>query len=156
MAQVNSIEWQALEHHHSEKTNDWFWGVGIVAVGIAVLSIYFGNLLFAIVILLGTFALMLHAHAKPRIIKFKLSRKGVRVGESLYSYADLSSFWVIDEEIHDKIIIKSRKLFMPYLILPYDSTKIDPDTLRDYLLDYMDEEELYEPFSQKIMEYIGF
>ncbi len=25
MAQLNSIEWQALEHHHSEKSNDTYF-----------------------------------------------------------------------------------------------------------------------------------
>jgi len=40
--------------------------------------------------------------------------------------------------------------------LPYDSVKTDPDEIRDYLLEYLDEEEMDEPVMQKIMENMGF
>jgi len=78
------------------------------------------------------------------------------VGETLYPYSTLESFWVIDEEINDRILIRSQKVFMPFLILPYESTEINPDDIRDYLLDYIDEEELEEPLSQILMERLGF
>ena len=151
-----AIEWRALEHNHGEKSHDWFWGIGIIAIGIAILAVYFGNFLFALVILIGAFASVLHAHTKPKIITFKISRKGVRTGSVMYPYSSLDSFWVIDEEINDRIIFRSNKMFMPYLILPFESTKTNPEAIRDFLLDYLDEEELEEPLSQKIIEILGF
>ena len=45
---------------------------------------------------------------------------------------------------------------MPYIIIPYDSMKTDPDEIRDYLLEYLNEEEMDEPLSNKILELIGF
>lgn len=151
-----SFEWKTFEHHHVEKSNDWFWAVGIVAVGIAFLAVYFGNLLFALVILLAAFVGILHAHTPPKIVQYAITRKGVQVDRRIYSYSDLESFWVIDEDVNDRIIIRSSKLFMPLLILPYDSTRIDPEELRDYLLDYLDEEELEEPLLQIFFEKLGF
>ena len=29
------FEWSAMEHHHEEKSVDWYWGIGIVAIAIA-------------------------------------------------------------------------------------------------------------------------
>lgn len=151
-----AIEWRGLEHSHSERSHDWFWAIGILAVGIAILSIYFGNMLLALVILLSAFASILHAHTEPKSVTFKIGRRGIQVGTTLYPYSSLDSFWVIDEEVNDRILFRSRKVFMPYLIVPFDSTKTDPEQIRDFLLDYLDEEELEEPLSQKILEFFGF
>lgn len=150
------IEWKALEHHHTEKSNDWFWAVGIIAIGFAILAIYFHNLLFALVILLGAFASILHAHTPPKILDYALTRKGIQIGDRLYPYSSLESFCVIDEEINDKIMFRSKKMFMALIIIPFDSTRIDPEEISDFLLDYLDEEELHEPFLQVLMEFFGF
>lgn len=149
------FEWKSLEHHHTEKSDDWFWGIGIVAVGTAILSIYFNNLLFALIILLGAFASILHAHTPPKILDYGVTRKGIRVGDRIYPYSDLESFWIIDEEINDRILFRSRKHFMPLIIIPFDSTRTNPEELSDFLLDYLDEEELAEPFMQVLMEFFG-
>jgi hypothetical protein len=41
-------------------------------------------------------------------------------------------------------------------VIPFDSTQTDPDEIRDYLLEYLDEEEMDEPVLQKLMERLGF
>lgn len=150
------ILWKALEHEHVEKSSDWFWTVGIVAVAGAILAIYFNNLLFGILILLAAFSAIMQNHTKPRVLEYEIGRKGVRVGDLIYPYSTLESFWVIDEEVNDRIIIKSQKMLMPYIIMPFDSLQTNPDDIREYLLEYLDEEELEEPFSQIIMERLGF
>jgi hypothetical protein len=145
-----------MEHNHGEKTPDWFWSVGIIAVAGAILAIYFSNLLFALVILLGAFTSIMASHTPPRLLKYEIGRRGVKVGDTLYPFSTLESFWVIDEEIDDRIIIKSEKFLMPYIVVPFDSTETGADDIRDYLLDYINEEELHEPAAQKIMERLGF
>lgn len=156
MATPKSIEWQSLEHQHKIRSSDWFWIVGVVSIAGAILAVYFGNIIMAILIIIAGFTSILHGHTEPRILTFKINRRGVQAGSTLYSYSTLESFWVEDEHIHDKIIIKSQKFLMPYIILPYDSTKIDPDDIRNYLLEYMDEEEMEEPVLQQVMENLGF
>ncbi len=152
------ITWQHDEHVHKEKTADWFWSVGIVAVGGIFLSIFFKNYLFALIILLFVITSFSLVKRHPKYLTFEISRKGVRAGNVLYPYSILESFWVIDEEENedDKIILRSRKPLSPFIILPYDSTVVNPELLRDYLLDYLDEEELAEPLHQIIMEWFGF
>lgn len=151
-----SIEWKALEHHHYDHSREWFWAVGTVAISGAILSLYFGNIILAILITVGGFTSILQAHTKPRILNYRISRRGVQAGGTVYPYSTLQSFWVIDEEINDRVILKSQKMFMPYIIIPFDSTVTDPDVIREYLLEYLDEEEMDETISQKIMERLGF
>lgn len=150
------IEWRALEHTHHEKTADWFWIVATIAIASAIVSTYFGNIILAILITIAAFTAFLQAHTKPEVLEFRITRKGVHAGPSLFPYSTLESFWVIDEEINDKIILRSKKFLMPYIILPFDSTKTDPDEIRNYLLEYLHEEEMEEPVSQLIMERLGF
>lgn len=150
------ISWRALEHKHTEKSADWFWIIGVITITGAILSLYFNNILLAILITIAGFTSFLHGHTQPKILEFKITRKGIQAGSSVFTYSALESFWVIDEEINDRVILKSKKFLMPYIILPFDSTKTDPDEIRDYLLEYLNEEELQEPLSQLIMERLGF
>jgi hypothetical protein len=154
----NRILWESLEHEHEGNSDDWYWIVAIVGVGAAVLAIFFNNVLFALFILLAIFTSIMHAHSPKLLREYEINRKGVRIDNTLYPFSSLESFWVIDmeDDDEDKIFIKSNRTMMPLIVLPYSSAEIDPELLRDYLLEYLDEEELVEPVSQKIMEALGF
>ncbi len=152
----DKISWKHSEHVHREKTTDWYWSVGIVATGGVFLSIFFQNYLFALIIILFVATSFALTKREPKILPFEISRKGVRAGNILYPYSLLESFWVIDEDIEDMILFRSKKPLSPIIVIPYSSDEIHPELLRDYLLDYLDEEQLEEPLYQIIMEYFGF
>lgn len=157
MEKPKRIAWQSLEHtHKSKKGADWFWALGIIAVGAIVLSFYFGNILFGIIIALFVITSGLTVNRDPQLHEFEISRKGVRIGTLLYPFSNLESFWVEDTEHEDMIIFRTKKTMHNMLIIPFDSTVTDPEMLRDFLLDYLDEEELEEPLHQKFMEFLGF
>jgi len=67
---VNSISWDAPEHNHIEKTNDWYWILGIIAISGAVTSMIFNNALFGIVIILSAFSMFIFSHHKPKMLHF--------------------------------------------------------------------------------------
>jgi hypothetical protein len=150
------ISWQHHEHAHQEKTIDWFWIVGIVTFGAVVLSLYFKNFLFALIIILFTVISFMLVTRPPRLLTFEISRKGVRAGNTLHPYSMLDSFWIEDTEYDDKILFKSKKPMSPLIVIPFDSTQTNPEVIRDLLLDFIDEEELEEPLHQIVMEWFGF
>lgn len=156
ISKPEKISWQQHEHLHREKTVDWFWIVGIIAFGGIVLSVFFNNFLFALIIFLFTIISFVMVQRPPRLLVFEISRKGVRAGNVLYPYSMLDSFWIEDTEYDDKILFKSRKPLTPLLVIPFDSTQTDPEQIRDFLLDFIDEEELEEPLHQILMEWFGF
>jgi hypothetical protein len=49
---------------YSEKSNDWFWAVGIITLTAAALAFIFGNIIFGIFIIVGVFSLVIHSVAK--------------------------------------------------------------------------------------------
>ena len=153
---IDKISWQHHEHPHIEKTSDWFWSVGIVAVGAIILALFFKHYLSVLIVVFFTFISFALAKRKPSLLRFEISRRGVRAGNTLYPFSMLESFWVEDTEFKDSIFFKSKKPFSPIIILPFDSSETDPELIRDFLLDYLDEEELQEPLYQIILERLGF
>jgi len=150
------LEWSAYEHKHIHKSSDWFWVFGIITITGAVISIIFNNILLAIVILTGAFAIALNVAKKPNTINFKINKRGVIIDNKLYLYNSLESFWVEDNEEYGapKLLIKSKKMFATHIIIPIK--QVSPSEVRDYLIKYLDEEEDSEPLSQKIVEFFGF
>jgi hypothetical protein len=150
----NSLHWKTIEYFHTEKGSDWFWALGIVSVSIAVIALILGNILFAVLILLAAFVLGMYATRKPHVVDVQIDRRGVTVGEYRYPYTSLESFGIVHYPDHSKLLIKSKKTFMPYItVIMLD---IDPDEVAHYLEEYLPEDEHYESFSERFMEFLGF
>ncbi|MBT3729800.1 hypothetical protein HON59_01455 [bacterium] len=154
--QQTQLEWTALEHEHIHKSSDWFWALGIIAIAAAATSIIFSNVLFAIVILIGAFTVGINASKPPAQVRFKITSRGITIDNTLRPYSSLESFWVADENEHEqpKLLVKSKKLLAPHIVIPIEN--ISPDDIRDYILDYLEEEEDTESLAQKIVEFFGF
>ncbi len=151
-----SIKWKDFEYEHRERSVDWFWAVGIAALALAVLAVIYGNVLFAIFVIIGVFTLFMYAVRKPMLIEFELTNRGLRIDNKMYPYAVLHSFYIHHHE-HKKrsLIIKSDKTMMPHITIPLP----DADTAEEvhlFLANYLKEEEHQESVSEAIMDYFGF
>ncbi len=157
MQNVQKISWQAHDHIKKEKSSDWFWAVGIIAIGVSILSIYFGNMLFALLIVFATFTLFIQKHNPPKLVAFEVNQRGVVVDKIMYPYSSLESFNVVDEDgwDRDRIIFKSKKIFMPLIVVPVENN-VALEDLRVFLLTHLKEEDIQEPTFQKIMDRLGF
>jgi len=154
MERIEKITWETPEYKHKKRGLDWYFALSIIAVFSSATSFLLNNALFGIFILLGVFTLMIYGIRKPRVINIELSNRGVSVNDTLYLYNTLKSFWVEENNEEPKILIQSEKVLMPYIIIPLGDT--DPDIVREFLLNYLEEEEHREPLLQKLMEYLGF
>ncbi len=152
---AHSVYWEAPEHNHIEKSHDWYWILGIIAIAGSVASMIFSNVLFGIVILLGAMAMIVTSHRKPRIIPFEVSVRGIRIGNTLYPYSTLQSFYLDEENIQGpQLIVKSKKLFVPLLILPIPENYMLE--IEDIIALRLYEEHMEEPFSHRLLEFFGF
>ncbi|MEK7170236.1 MAG: hypothetical protein AAB767_03035 [Patescibacteria group bacterium] len=147
------IEWQAydrLEQHHRP---DWYWAVGIIALSITVTSVLLNNVLFAVLVVISTIALFLRTLQKPQLVCYELTSRGLWAGKEFSPFSSFESFWVTENE-PAKLIIKSKGIIIPLSVIPLADN--DPQTIRDFLQDYLPEVEHQEPLSKHIMEYLGF
>jgi len=150
------ITWTAAEYEPRNKSVDWFWGVGIVAVSFAIVAIIFENILFAIFILLAAFSLLLFTARTPHEVEFSLTKRGIRIDRTLYPYATLRSFWIHNHNNErKKLIVQSEKALMPYVTIPIP-LNVDEEHIQDFLEQYLPEEEHPESMSEIVMEYLGF
>jgi hypothetical protein len=150
----NELGWQTPEYNHYERSPDWFWAVGIITIAISVTAIILHDVLFAFVIILSGFVLSLYAARPPKEIEIVLGEKGIRVEKVFYPYHTLESFWLEETETGSRVLIKSQRLVMPYIILPLG--EVDPDDVHEYLSHHLPEVFHSESVLHKLMEYLGF
>ena len=151
----SDITWTAHEHAHTEKGSDWFWALGIIAVSSAVVALLFRNVLFALLILVGTFTLALLSAHPPRKRTFRLTPRGLLIDTALYPYQLLVAFWIEGRETeHPTLIVDAQRFLTPHLVIPLEG--VDAEAVHAYLSNHLPEKELHEPLGQRLMEYFGF
>lgn len=157
------IRWSVLTHEHRERTADWYWALGIItAVGIGV-SIYFSNILFALIIALAAISIGILVARGPREHEVHVHPRGVTIDGTLYPYQTLQSFWVAVEEPYDmeeefepraRLYLNTSGYVHPRFTMPLDNIDHAQD-VRDYLAQYVAEEEQEPHFSEHLAEIFG-
>ena len=151
----DSLKWQAPEYRHYQRSNDWFWAVGIITICIAILAFIFNDALFGILILLSAGILVFYVIRIPQDVEYEINQRGIVVGKELHPYLTIESFWIETRgNIEPKIILKSKKAFLPYIIIPVHDESADE--VASILRNFLEEKELSEPVAFKVMEYLGF
>ena len=148
------LHWQALEYEHRERTPDWFWAVGIITIALSVTAIILHNVLFAFVIVLAGFVLSLYAARPPKEIDVVIDDNGIRVDNVFYPFHSLESFWIDEREFDSKVLIKSQRLMMPYIIVPMGD--VDGEKVEAYLTRHIPVVFHSESSFHIIMERLGF
>ncbi len=148
-----ALRWNAYEHEHVERSAEWFWGLGIVAVCVAVTSILFGDFLFALVILMAAVTLALLARRPPHLSEFEISEKGIRIDDVLHRYETILAFWVTDEHEGAELLIDTTKWLSPNLVIPIEG--VDAAAVRAYLKERVEERVMKESPAHRILEFFG-
>lgn len=154
MATEALISWNAPEHSYVEKRPDWFWAVGIVTLTLSAVCFILGSVIPGIFVVVAAVALVLHASHPPRTIYHEVNDRGVVIDNVLYPFLTLESFWIPHNEAIPRIIIKSRKMFMPFIIIFIE--EVDPESVREVMLRYITETEHHEPLLKHLIEWFGF
>jgi len=128
--------------------------VGIITLSLSALSFFFGNQLFGVLILIAASILVYYTIRLPEDIYYEINQRGIVVGKTLHPYMTLEAFWMETRDIEPKIILRSKKAIMPYIIIPIHDDDVDEVAL--ILKEFLEEKEMIEPASHKVMEYLGF
>lgn len=149
-----TISWSALEYEEKERSVDWFWALGVIVVAGSIASIIWGNYFFAILLILSGLLLGYFAIKKPENIFYEMNSKGLQIKTRIFPYEDIKAFW-IQESPKETLFIKSSRMFAPMLSIPI--TKELGEQIKTIMFSKnIQEEEMKEHFSEKIMENLGF
>ena len=145
--------WETHEYHHTPKTSDWFWALGIVAAACVFISVLLGNILFAIFLALSAFALSLYAARRPKSITVEIDSKSIRVNKTIFPFAHIQNFALLTDVRSPSLILTMDKLLMPHILIPLGET--DPENVRAILLPKLSEGHYEEPISAKLFDAFG-
>jgi len=151
------VEWQGREYDHDPKSADWYWALGIVAVAGSIAAVLFGNFLLAVLIVIATIAIVLHAAKEPPVHTFRLLDTGLMVGPDLHPYERMHSFTVledIDGEYPPVLSIKTESWHSPHLVIPLQG--VDADLIYAHLLHHVDEADHPHTFSDLVAAWLRF
>lgn len=150
------IEWSASEYEYFPKSADWYWAVAIITLALIFTTVYFfKNIILGVLFFLIGFIVSLYGAKKPRTVNFALTHQGLVVGEKLYPYEHLKSFWLdYNPPERKELIIISKKLFMPKIIISL--TDVDPNPIREFLIKILKEEYQEPSLTEAIAKYFRF
>jgi hypothetical protein len=150
-----AITWEAPQHHHVEKGNDWYFVLAIIVAALVIAAIILENPLIALLFGLAGGALAVAASKRPPIIPYAVTVRGVRIGERLYPHTTLGGYHIDEEDPRGpQLLIRADERFMPLLILPLPPEYIDD--IEAILQERLKEEPLEEPLFMKVLELFGF
>jgi hypothetical protein len=153
--QQKTLSWETPEYLYTKKSPDWYWSLGIITLALFGVAVWQQNFLFAIMIIIGSFAIVLYAVRYPRTIKIVISIRGVEIDSRLYPYETLKSFWIFYHPGGVKeLSVLSEKVFMPRIMVPLGDT--DPVELRELLIEFLPEKAHEESLTDTIARRLGF
>lgn len=138
------LEWHSPEHHFDRKSSDWYWMLGIICLGAAILAFYFDNFLFAIFIIIAGLTIGMLSYRETKVVPIRIVHKGIAFNERLYPWLSLRSFWIEDDHIHGaRILLHPMSPIAPLIVIPINE-EVDLNDVRDVLLEFLHEEFLRE------------
>ncbi len=148
------IAWNVLTHVHRERTNDWYWALGLIAVVAAGLSIWLGNLLFGILILLCAGSIGALAMRGPREHSVEIDSRGISIDGTLYPYRTLKSFWVDANPEYPRLYLTTGGILNPQMALPLDD-EYHAQVVHAYLVDRLSVDEQEPHLGEHVVYLLG-
>ena len=134
------MSWTVISHEHHERSADWYWTLGVGALAVIVISIFFGNLLFAVVIALGSASIGFLAARGPREHTVYIDNRGLSIDGTRYPFSAIHSFWVEHEAEDPRLFMTMRGVLAPHFSLELDDQS-QAEVVRTHLKQHVAEEE---------------
>lgn len=148
-----SIEWSALEYEAHERGPNWFLFPGVAALALAIFAVFTKSYFFAAFILLALVVLLAYIKRGPQQISCAIGGEGVRTGETLYPFLNIKSFWIFERDGINELSLEIKSVLSPFLHLPLGGT--NPEKIRNFLLQFIPEEEHKELATDQIARSLG-
>ena len=149
------MEWDALEHSYTEKSNDWYASAILIAGSLIAVEFLMNNFLLVTLTFIATITFLLMAARKPEVVHIEIRQNGVRMGSTLYPYQSLDGFSIIDYTPERRLLLESTRTFMPLIVI-HIAHDVDIEELHSELVQYVPEKSLHESLPQLLMERLGF
>ena len=154
-ADTTRIAWEAPAFAYYEKT--WLWMGGVVLVGLIFLGVFFllKDYSAMAVVVAGTAVFLQQARKKPEQIQYAVDNDGIKVGDKLFSWTELKSFWLIDEAGGGHLYLETTNRLLP--VRTIHLANVEPSEVRARLVQHLPERTTRtEELADRILRIIKF
>lgn len=134
------ISWEAPSFYYNPQRRYLSLLIIALALGGGGMIFFNKDTLMAIFMILSSLVLVLYSNKRPEISRITINQTGIAVGDNLYYYKDLKSFWIYYEPGNMKeLSLESRKLYMPFIKVSIENNS--PVAMRSLLVNFLPERE---------------
>lgn len=132
------MSWKFPEYPIYQRSENWFFWMGLLGGFLILYSIFTANFLFAVIVVLIALIVFAQSHLSPSAITFEISESGLKLGEGFYPWREIQDFAILyhPPEVM-KIYINFKSPWRPHLSVPLDNQ--DPVKVRKILVKYLPE-----------------
>ncbi len=135
----NVLSWQAAEFEHHQKTLAWYIVFAIAATAMLIFSFFSHSIITVITFVLIVVMGFAFSHRKPRVVLHQLTPTGIVLGDTMYPYKSIKSFWIIYEPPQIKTLnIETTAYLNPHMAIQLGDQ--DPVPVKLYLKKYLTED----------------
>ncbi len=135
------IQWTFPEYEIPHRTTTWYVVAGLVVGLLVVWSISQQNYTFPLLIIMMTIILFAHTLQAPLTLNCRISSDGIQLGDTMYLFGDIESFWVVGTAVGEVLYFQSRRGMKRITKVPLQTQS--SAHVRDYLLQYVEENDEY-------------
>jgi len=131
--------WRGPDFEHYPRSKKWYTGISIIVALIIFYAVWTDSIIMAIVFALIWLVGYLQLSRPQTVIDFAVTYEGILVGDEMYDFDEIKSFWIFYEPPHTRIISLHMKGYLrPYLHIPLH--QIDPVIVHEKLVEFIPEE----------------
>ena len=150
------MSWNVPEYEKHDRDVIWYILAGIISFFMLIYAFWTNNFLFAVIVVIALFIVILHHEGDIMSVEFKITTDGVLVGSRFVDYKEIKNFSLVYQPKNDirKLYFDFKSIFKYRLSIPISQE--DPLIIRENLLKYLpeDTEREEEPISENISRFL--
>lgn len=138
--QSSEISWEAASFYFNPQKRYLSLTVIALVTGGGGILFFRGDMLTSIFLLLSSLVLILYSTRRPEMSKISINQRGIAIGETMYYYKELRSFWIhYDPGSLKELSLEAKKWYMPYVKVSIENK--NPLVIRSLLMNFLQEKE---------------
>lgn len=134
------VDWNIPEYYKHKRGAGWYIMAGIIDLVLIFYAFSTDNFLFAVIVIIASFIIILFDSNDPEEINFRITTIGIIIGNKFYDYDEIKNFSIIykpNEEIK-KLYFEFKNVITQRLFIPLEDQ--NPLQVRNILLKYLSED----------------
>lgn len=149
------LRWSSYEHEYRIRGPYWFLYPLTGATAGIVFGITAQNYLFVSFVAIAFLMLVYYAKRPPRMLTYKIEKRGVWIEDKLIHYGKLKSFWVFTHALMaPELLLETGNPVNPLLHIRLEG--VDYNDVKNVISRYLPEKEQKDLASHQIARIIGF